>query len=391
MPAGDSSESLSAEGQALRAMLLSSSNLREAIEHKLAYAGAMTRDSHQEQEARSPRLVQQGIGRWLKAGVHPTNATRVEVEQSMPMPVTQAEHHPTVCASDEILRGRDDALERVREILDGELSPQQLQGLLRYAAGDVTAAVNLFLDAQSTGSVENLLKELETVDAKKLAQYSMAGTPPPSFASLPCRLEQWNKRIFAGNNVACEWEESWPKKLGLRHIKAYLTRSLRMGFLERGAPLMFWRPRPVPVKSVRKSQLQGIIRFAAEARVRPQAPAGEGEEGLAQGAARNQYERCEGRLPTDVARVLAPLMDAGVIQVQGSVCSPPLPCTFSGESVLFEVYVLSDICGGWVLCRMGSWGCSRMAELSERKRKLYIQPPASSSRPTATVRVTAIV
>ena len=50
-----------------------------------------------------------------------------------------------------------------------------------------------------------------------------------------------------------------------------------------------------------------------------------------------RMETCEGRLPSEVARVLAPLIDRGVITLRGSVCRPPPPAAYSGKaSMLFE-------------------------------------------------------
>lgn len=129
------------------------------------------------------------------------------------------------------------------------------------------------------------------------------------------------------------WEGGWPKKLGSGHFVGFLTRSLREGFLSRGAPIKLWRPSvdASALKGSSKKQANFIIRFSAHARVPCKDGVSEKE-----GAQQVRWERCEGRFPAFLARVLVPLMDSGAISLRGCVCSPPPPATYTGTAAFFD-------------------------------------------------------
>jgi len=269
--------------------------------------------------------------------VHPANATRAppviaqeRVVQDQKRQPRQHHFSPTDAhaqAAGKSEQGWNERLERLRAIVQEGLSPAQLEGLLRTAGGDVESAVNIYLDAQATGNSKLLVEGIEkcgvavpTVDLAKV----FADNPhaAPNGERRGCTLEQWSKQVFSNGSVACPWEESWPKKLGSRHCLAYLTRSLREGFLTRGDDVKLYRPPfpPGPLKGSSKRQLNLIVRFSAQARLPSRIPhkGGGGPPPRGGGGRGGRWETCEGRLPTEIARVLAPLMDARVIRCKFS-------------------------------------------------------------------------
>ena len=253
MPREGSPDSLSAEGRALREMLLARGNLREAREGRVA-----------------PRLAQQGIGRWLQPvqqnASRPQQAPAAEGLPAKPerrmLPGVPAQPPASGMAGPET--GASDACDaKVRHldaVLQGcGLSRSKLLGLLQSVGGDVSAAANLYLDAQASGSIPALLTGIENAAAAAVSWHSGSA----------CALEQWRGSIFAGNRAVCKWEGQWPMKMASLHVVAYLTRSLREGFLAPGATLKLYRP-PVPekfLKSAVKRQISRIVRFSAEARI----------------------------------------------------------------------------------------------------------------------------
>ena len=183
-------------------------------------------------------------------------------------------------------------------------------------------------------------------------QYTGTGTCDGSTDA--CDLKAWRRRVFSRGSVASLWEDSWPKTLGHVHLVAYLTRGLREGYLSRGTPVKLHRP-PVLHKSRGGKRLENlIIRFSAEAKLPPQhcgsfastaATAAVAGSSSAEGHADEQeddetaanlarYETCEGRLPSEVARLLVPLMDSGAISLRGRVCSAPAPAALSVLNLL---------------------------------------------------------
>ena len=129
-------------------------------------------------------------------------------------------------------------------------------------------------------------------------------------------------------------------KLASLHVVAYLTRSLREGFLAPGTPLTLSRP-SLPSGSLKRRQISRIVRFAAEARILHRGEgAGKSKAGT---GTQERLETCEGRLPTEVARVLAPLMDSGVISLRGSVCSPPPPAADKASMLFADVGIHLEI------------------------------------------------
>jgi hypothetical protein len=132
---------------------------------------------------------------------------------------------------------------------------------------------------------------------------------------------------------------------------------LREGYLSRGTPVKLQRP-PVLHKRRGGKRLENlIIRFSAEAKLPPQhcgsfastaataaaaaaavSSSAEGqqveEEDEETAANLARYETCEGRLPSEVARLLAPLMDSGAISLRGRVCSAPAPAALSVLNLL---------------------------------------------------------
>ena len=181
------------------------------------------------------------------------------------------------------------------------------------------------------------------------------GTDTCNGSTDACDLKAWRRRVFTRGSVASLWEDSWPKTLGHVHLVAYLTRGLREGYLSRGTPVKLHRP-PVLHKSRGGKRLENlIIRFFAEAKLPPQhcgsfastaataavavvPSSAEGqqveEEDKETAANLARYETCEGRLPSEVARLLAPLMDSGAISLRGRVCSAPAPAALSVLNLL---------------------------------------------------------
>jgi len=128
IPSASLEEPLSSEGRALRDLLVARGNLRDA----------------RREGGGSPKLAQQGLGRWLKAGVHPANTTlvqRVEEPREQEQQQQRSLFHPEV--SGKLLnRAQDlgavhcewnDKLERLKTILHEDLAQEQLAELLRNA------------------------------------------------------------------------------------------------------------------------------------------------------------------------------------------------------------------------------------------------------------------
>ena len=130
IPSASLEEPLSSEGLALRDLLLARGNLRDA----------------RREGGGSPRLAQQGLGRWLKAGVHPANTTlvqRVEEPREQEQQRQQSLFHTKV-GGKLLNRAQDlgaateqcewnDKLERLKTILHEDLAQEQLAELLRNA------------------------------------------------------------------------------------------------------------------------------------------------------------------------------------------------------------------------------------------------------------------
>ena len=323
---GGSPDSLPADGRALRDMLLARGNLREARE-----PGSM-----------EPRLAQQSIGRWLQPGVHPANVSRAQrVPANQEQASTRQQQSPKLVtvhgkpletgASDTCVQEYDAKVRHLGNVLQCGIPHPQLLALLQSVGGDVSAAANLCLDAQASGDIDTLLAGIESGAARDSA--NAAAAAPWHSSSSACALEQWRDCVFAGRRSVCKWEGNLPMKLASLHVVAYLTRSLREGFLAPGTLLTLSRP-SLPSGSLKRRQISRIVRFAAEARV-PHRGEGAGKSKAGTGK-QERLETCEGRLPTEVTRVLAPLMDSGVISLRGSVCSPPPPAADSGKaSMLF--------------------------------------------------------
>jgi len=266
MPREGSPDSLSAEGRALREMLLARGNLREAREGRVA-----------------PRLAQQGIGRWLQP-VH-KNASRPQRAPAVEgTPATLEHHSPPVvpaqpldpemaCPATKASGACDAGVRHLEAVLQGSgLARLTLLGLLQSVGGDVSAAANLYLDAQASGRIPALLAGIENGAGSAGGGSAHAAAAVNWHSNSACALEHWRDSIFkfAGGRAVCKWEGQWPMKLASLHVVAYLTRSLREGFLAPGAPLKLYRP-PVPgkfLKSAAKRQISRIVRFSAEARVK---------------------------------------------------------------------------------------------------------------------------
>ena len=132
IPSASLEEPLSSDGRALRDLLLARGNLRDA----------------RSEGGGSPRLklAQQGLGRWLKAGVHPANTTlvqRVEEPREQEQQRQQSLFHTKV-GGKLLNRAQDlgaateqcewnDKLERLKTILHEDLAQEQLAELLRNA------------------------------------------------------------------------------------------------------------------------------------------------------------------------------------------------------------------------------------------------------------------
>ena len=129
IPSASLEEPLSSEGRALRDLLLARGNLRDA----------------RREGGGSPKLAQQGLGRWLKAGVHPANTTlvqRVEEPREQDQQRQQSLFHPKV-GGKLLNRAQDlgadeqcewnDKMERLKTILHEDLAQEQLAELLRNA------------------------------------------------------------------------------------------------------------------------------------------------------------------------------------------------------------------------------------------------------------------
>ena len=325
---GGSPDSLPVDGRALRDMLLSRGNLREA---------------------REPVLAQQGIGRWLKPGVHPANASRAQRvpaiqeqaatrEQQSPKLVTVHGKPLETGALDTCVQEYDAKVRHLGNVLQCGIPHPQLLALLQSVGGDVSAAANLYLDAQASGAIPTLLAGIESGAARDSA--NAAAAAPWHSSSSTCALEQWRDCVFAGSRSVCKWDGHLPMTLASLHVVAYLTRSLREGFLAPGTPLTLSRP-SLPSGSLKRRQISRIVRFAAEARILHRGEgAGKSKAGT---GTQERLETCEGRLPTEVARVLAPLMDSGVISLRGSVCSPPPPAADKASMLFADVGIHLEI------------------------------------------------
>ena len=325
---GGSPDSLPVDGRALRDMLLSRGNLREA---------------------REPVLAQQGIGRWLKPGVHPANASRAQRvpaiqeqaatrEQQSPKLVTVHGKPLETGASDTCVQECEAKVRHLGNVLQCGIPHPQLLALLQSVGGDVSAAANLYLDAQASGAIPTLLAGIESGAARDSA--NAAAAAPWHSSSSTCALEQWRDCVFAGSRSVCKWDGHLPMTLASLHVVAYLTRSLREGFLAPGTQLTLSRP-SLPSGSLKRRQISRIVRFAAEARILHRGEgAGKSKAGT---GTQERLETCEGRLPTEVARVLAPLMDSGVISLRGSVCSPPPPAADKASMLFADVGIHLEI------------------------------------------------
>lgn len=152
MPREGSPDSLSAEGRALREMLLARGNLREAREGRVA-----------------PRLAQQGIGRWLqpvhKNASRPQRAPAVEgtpEHHSPPVVPAQPLDPEMACPATKASGACDAGVRHLEAVLQGSgLARLTLLGLLQSVGGDVSAAANLYLDAQASGRIPALLAGIE--------------------------------------------------------------------------------------------------------------------------------------------------------------------------------------------------------------------------------------
>ena len=333
------SDSASGEGRALREMLLARGNLREARVGGLTFQEALTRElstiSRGWRDA--PRVSKQvGLGAWLRTAAQPSNASRQSAALAPPEPEPEPELQSALQgtgrnavqrdAAGEKDEGEDEngdeGLERLVAVLpESGLSKSELRTLLQRNGGDISAAVNHVLDAQAAGT-----KPVLAAPSRSEWLYDR------------CHLQHWDG---CGSYAVSKWEEAWPKALGTRHVKGYLTRSLRQGVLPSGTQLKLWRPvhaspqgKSTAPASASKSLHNRLIRFCAEARI-------PGEEGP-----KARWETCEGRLASDVARILAPLMDAGIISLQGRVCSaaPPLSCTGGKPTLFQDIFLDIDIC-----------------------------------------------
>jgi len=130
IPSASLEDPLSSEGRALKNLLITRGNLRDA----------------RREGGGSPRLAQQGLGRWLKAGVHPANTTlvqRVEEPREQEQQRQPSLFHPKV-GGKLLNRAQDlgaatelcewnDKLERLKAILHEDLAQEQLAELLRNA------------------------------------------------------------------------------------------------------------------------------------------------------------------------------------------------------------------------------------------------------------------
>jgi hypothetical protein len=207
----------------------------------------------------------------------------------------------------------------------------------------------------STAVNNHLALASNNADPRCNAGRPYTGTDACEGSMHACDLKAWRRHVFTRGSVASLWEDSWPKTLGHVHLVAYLTRGLREGYLSRGTPVKLQRP-PVLHKSRGGKRLENlIIRFSAEAKLPPQhcgsfastaatataaavSSSAEGQqvedEDDETAANLARYETCEGRLPSEVARLLAPLMDSGAISLQGRVCSAPAPAALSVLNLL---------------------------------------------------------